>query len=151
MPALGGWKSDGLANLSETTLYNDIKRLADRCRAVFGCLDMEYDVDDIVLDYVIYRYGLHAAISCHFGLYILWLFSGCSSLVPSSSEETERRALPTKIQRSKPRQTGSVRLDTTLSSDLNRRRRSRQRRPAEEVPRMATREATSPSRTCLRP
>ena len=56
--ALDGWKSDGLANLSKTPLYQDIKRLADRCRAVFGCLDMEYDIDDIVLDYVIYRWVL---------------------------------------------------------------------------------------------
>ena len=53
--ALDRWKSNGLVNLSETTLYQDIKRLADRCRVVFGCLDMEYDVDDIVLDYVVYR------------------------------------------------------------------------------------------------
>lgn len=35
-----------------------MKRLVDRCRAVFGCLDMEYDVDEILLDYVIYRYFL---------------------------------------------------------------------------------------------
>lgn len=54
-PALDGWESGGLVNLSKTALYQDIKRLADRCRVVFGCLDMEYDVDDIVLDYVVYR------------------------------------------------------------------------------------------------
>lgn len=53
--ALDGWKSTGLANLSNTTLYRDVKRLVDRCRAVFGCRDMEYNADDIVLDYVIYR------------------------------------------------------------------------------------------------
>lgn len=53
--ALDGWKSTGLANLSKTALYKDMKRLVDRCRAVFGCLDMEYDVDEIVLDYIIYR------------------------------------------------------------------------------------------------
>lgn len=40
-----------MANLSKTTLYNDVKRLVDRCQAVFGCLDAEYDVDDIMLDY----------------------------------------------------------------------------------------------------
>lgn len=54
--ALDGWKAAGLANLSKTALYKDLKRLVDRCRTVFGCHDMEYDVDDIVLDYIIYRY-----------------------------------------------------------------------------------------------
>ena len=44
-----------MANLSGTTLYKDIRRLADRCRVVFDCLDFEYDLDEIVLDYVIYR------------------------------------------------------------------------------------------------
>lgn len=67
--ALDGWESDGLANLSKTTLYQDIKRLANRCRAVFGCLDMEYDVDDIVLDYVIYR------LVCFFGCCFLFFFA----------------------------------------------------------------------------
>lgn len=52
---MDGWKVTGLANLANTDLYKDIKRLADRCRVVFGCLDLDYNVDDIVLDYVIYR------------------------------------------------------------------------------------------------
>ncbi|CAM9178589.1 unnamed protein product, partial [Hapterophycus canaliculatus] len=55
-PALEGWEMTGLANLATTALYKDIKRLADRCRAVFGCLDMEYNVDGIALDYVVYRF-----------------------------------------------------------------------------------------------
>lgn len=50
------WKSAGLAKLSTTTLYNDIRRLVDRCCAVFDCSDTGYDLDGIVLDYVIYRY-----------------------------------------------------------------------------------------------
>jgi len=54
--ALDGWRTAGLANLSKTTLYKDLTRLVDRCRAVFGCVDMEYEVDDILLDYVIYRF-----------------------------------------------------------------------------------------------
>ena len=41
--------------MSNTTLYKDIRRLTDRCRVVFGCLDMDYELDSIVLDYVIYR------------------------------------------------------------------------------------------------
>lgn len=63
--ALDGWKSNGLANLSKTALYHDITRLVDRCRVVFGCLDMEYDVDDIMLDYVIYR------LACFLPLFLL--------------------------------------------------------------------------------
>ncbi|CAM9113857.1 unnamed protein product [Scytosiphon promiscuus] len=55
-PALEGWKATALANLVNTALYKDIGRLADRCRAVFGCLDMEYNIDDIALDYVVYRF-----------------------------------------------------------------------------------------------
>ena len=66
LQALEGWKTAGLANLSKTTLYKDLKRLVDRCRAVFGCVDMEYDVDDIVLDYVIYRYGVFCPCGCFF-------------------------------------------------------------------------------------
>ncbi|CAM9332790.1 unnamed protein product [Ectocarpus sp. 6 AP-2014] len=54
--AVDGWKATGLANLANTDLYKDIKRLTDRCRVVFGCLDLDYNVDDIVLDYVIYRF-----------------------------------------------------------------------------------------------
>lgn len=53
--ALDGWESVGLANLCKTTLYKDLRRLVDRCRVVFGCLDMEYDIDDLVLDYIVYR------------------------------------------------------------------------------------------------
>lgn len=56
LPALDGWRKTGLINLSKTALYKDLKRLVDRCRVVFRCLDMEYEVDDIVLDYVIYRF-----------------------------------------------------------------------------------------------
>lgn len=55
--ALDDWESVGLANLCKTTLYNDLRRLVDRCRVVFDCLDMEYEVDEVVLDYVIYRYA----------------------------------------------------------------------------------------------
>ncbi|CAM9404457.1 unnamed protein product [Ectocarpus fasciculatus] len=54
--AVDGWEATGLANLAKTDLYKDIKRLTDRCRVVFGCLDMDYNVDDIVLDYVVYRF-----------------------------------------------------------------------------------------------
>lgn len=53
---LNGWKASGLIKISKTALYKDLRRLVDRCQAVFGCLDTSYDLDGIVLDYVIYRY-----------------------------------------------------------------------------------------------
>lgn len=88
--ALDGWKSNGLANLSKTTLYHDITRLVDRCRVVFGCLDMEYDVDDIMLDYVIYRLAcflplfLFAALRC----YSLCRLASCLSPPPHEANPT---------------------------------------------------------------
>lgn len=52
---MASWETEGLARLSKTMIYHNLKRLVDRVQAVYKCSDMAYDLDGLVLDYVLYR------------------------------------------------------------------------------------------------